>query len=55
MTRAYMYIFKSAEGNFENRLAKAHEKYKDDALIMEMVEFIDDALKGRRNIMTAEA
>ena len=55
MTRAYMYIFKSAEGNFESRLAKAHEKYKDDALIMEMVEFIDDALKGRRNIMTAEA
>jgi len=55
MTRAYMYIFKSAEDNFESRLAKAHEKYKDDALIMEMVEFIDDALKGRRNIMTAEA
>ena len=55
MTRAYMYIFKSAEGNFESRLAKAHEKYKDDALIMEMVEFIDDALKGRRNTMTAEA
>ena len=55
MTKAYMYLFKSSEDNFETRLAKAHEKYKDDALIMEMISFIDDALEGRRNILTAEA
>ena len=54
ITRAYMYLFKSDEGNFESRVAAAHEKYKDNPVVMEMVEFIDDALIGKRNITTAE-
>ena len=49
-----MFIFKGKNGTFVERLAEAHEKYKDDAMIMEMIAFIDEALKGRRNIMTAE-
>lgn len=54
ITRAYMYIFKSSEDNFETRVNKAKEKYKDNALVMEIIEFIKDAMIGRRNILTAE-
>jgi len=54
ITRAYMFIFKGREGTFDERLAIAHEKYKDNEMIMEQVRFIDEALQGRRNIMTAE-
>lgn len=54
ITHAFMFIFKGKEGTFEERLATAHEKYKDNALIMEQVKFIDEALEGRRKIMTAE-
>lgn len=54
ITRAYMYIFKSSEDNFETRVNKAKEKYKDNALVMEIVEFIEDAMVGKRNILTAE-
>ncbi len=54
ITRAYMYIFKSSEDNFETRVKKAKEKYKDNALVMEIIEFIEDAMIGRRNILTAE-
>lgn len=54
ITRAFMFIFKGKEGTFEERLAAAHEKYKDNSLIMEQVKFIDESLEGRRKIMTAE-
>ena len=54
VTRAFMFIFKGKEGTFEERLALAHEKYKDNEMIMEQVKFIDEALQGRRKIMTAE-
>ncbi|MBO7556676.1 MAG: acyl-ACP--UDP-N-acetylglucosamine O-acyltransferase [Alphaproteobacteria bacterium] len=54
ITRAYMYIFKSKEDNFETRVNKAKEKYKDNALVMEIVEFIEDAMIGRRNVLIAE-
>ncbi len=54
ITRAYMYIFKSKEDNFETRVTKAKEKYKDNELVMEIVTFIEDAMIGRRNILTAE-
>lgn len=54
ITRAYMYIFKSKEDNFETRVNKAKEKYKDNALVMEIVTFIEDAMIGRRNVLIAE-
>lgn len=54
ITRAYMYIFKGKTDTFEIRLQKAHEMYKDNEMIMEQIKFIDEALTGRRNIMTAE-
>lgn len=54
ITKAYMFIFKGKEGTFVERLAAAREKFKDNEMIMEQVKFIDEALAGRRNIMTAE-
>ena len=54
VTKAYMYIFKGKEDNLETRLAKAKEKFKDNELVMEQIDFIYDGLAGRRKIMTAE-
>lgn len=54
ITRAYMFIFKGKNGTFEERLKEAHVKFKDNALVMEQITFIDEALQGKRNIMTAE-
>ncbi|MBR6327586.1 MAG: acyl-ACP--UDP-N-acetylglucosamine O-acyltransferase [Alphaproteobacteria bacterium] len=54
ITRAYMYIFKGKDGNFEERIKAARTKFKDNAMVMEQLDFIDEALDGRRNIMTAE-
>ncbi len=53
ISKAYMYIFKSSEDTFAVRLEKAHEKYKDNPMVMEMIEFIDLAEKGRRKAMKA--
>ena len=54
VTRAYMFLFKGKNGTFEERLAEAREKYKDNEMVMEQIRFIDDALESRRNLMTAE-
>lgn len=54
ITKAYMFIFKGKTGTFDERLAQAHEKFKDNEMIMEQIKFIDEALEGRRKIMTAE-
>lgn len=54
ITRAFMYIFKGKEGTFDERLAIAHEKYKDNEMVMEQIKFIDEALEGRRKIMIAD-
>lgn len=54
ITKAFMFIFKGKEGTFEDRLAQAHEKFKDNEMVMEQVKFIDKALQGRRKIMVAE-
>lgn len=54
ITKAFMFIFKGKEGTFEDRLEQAHEKFKDNEMVMEQVKFIDEALQGRRKIMVAE-
>ena len=54
VTRAFMYIFKGKEDNFEVRLEKAKDKFKDNDLVIEQIEFICDGLNGRRKVMTAE-
>lgn len=54
ITKAFMFIFKGKEGTIEDRLAQAHEKFKDNEMVMEQVKFIDEALQGRRKIMVAE-
>lgn len=54
ITRAFMYIFKGKKGTFDERLAIAKEKYKDNEMIMEQLKFINESLEGRRKVMTAE-
>lgn len=54
ITRAYMFLFKGKEGTFEERLEQAKEKFKDNEMVMEQIQFIDEALEGRRKIMIAE-
>ncbi len=54
VTHAFMYIFKGREGTFEERIAAAKDKFKDNAMVMEQLKFIDEALAGRRKIMTAD-
>ena len=52
--RAYMYIFKGKEDNFETRVQKARELFKDNDMVQEQLDFIEFSLKGRRNVMVAE-
>ena len=54
ITRAYMYIFKGKEDTFEVRVQKAKEKFAGNEMVMEQIAFIEESLKGRRNILTAE-
>lgn len=54
ITRAYMFLFKGKEGTFEERLEQAKEKFQDNEMVMEQIQFIDEALEGRRKIMIAE-
>lgn len=54
VTRAYMYIFKSTDGTFEERVEKAKEKYSDNPMVIEQVEFIQEAMHSRRQVLVAE-
>lgn len=54
ISRAFMFIFKGKQGTFDERVVEAKEKYKDNPMIMEQLEFIDQALIGKRKIMTAD-
>ena len=54
ISRAFMYIFKGKEDNFETRVQKAKELYKDNEMVMEQLEFITISLEGRRNVMVAD-
>lgn len=54
ITRAYMYIFKSTDGTFEERVEKAAEKYQDNAMVLEQIAFIKEAMHSRRQVLVAE-
>ncbi len=54
ISRAFMFIFKGKEGTFEERLIQAREKYKDNAMVLEQLDFIDESLSGRRKVMIAD-
>ncbi len=54
ISRAYMYIFKSSTDTFETRVKLAKEKYKDNSMVQEQIEFIEEALKGKRQVLVAE-
>ena len=54
ITRAYMYIFKSTDGTFEERVEKAYDKYHDNAMVLEQIEFIKEAMHSRRQVLVAE-
>lgn len=54
ISRAYMFIFKGKEGTLEERIIQAKEKYTENEMIMEQIKFIEEALEGRRKVMTAE-
>ncbi|MBE6448170.1 MAG: acyl-ACP--UDP-N-acetylglucosamine O-acyltransferase [Alphaproteobacteria bacterium] len=54
ITRAFMFVFKGKEGTFEERLEKAKEKFADNEMVMEQINFIGESLAGRRKVMTAE-
>lgn len=54
VVRAYMYIFKSNDGNFEERVQKAQEKFADNEIVMEQIKFIKEAMHSRRQVLVAE-
>ena len=54
ITKAYMYIFKGKEDNFDTRVEKAKEKFKDNPMVQEQLVFIEEALQGRRKVMTSD-
>ncbi len=54
ITRAYMYIFKSTDGTFEERVKNAKEKFADNPMVQEQIAFIEEAMHGRRQVMVAE-
>ncbi|MBR5599310.1 MAG: acyl-ACP--UDP-N-acetylglucosamine O-acyltransferase [Alphaproteobacteria bacterium] len=54
VTRAYMYIFKSTDGTFEERVEKAESKYHDNAMVLEQIAFIKEAMHSRRQVLVAE-
>lgn len=54
ISRAFMYIFKGKEDNFEARVKKAREMFKDNDMVQEQLDFIEFSLRGRRNVMVAE-
>ena len=53
-TRAFMFIFKGKEGNFEERVNAAYEKFKDNPMVIEQLDFIKESLQGKRNVTVAE-
>jgi UDP-N-acetylglucosamine acyltransferase len=53
-TRAFMFIFKGKDGTFAERVMAAREKFSDNPMVLEQLDFIDESLKGKRNITIAD-
>jgi len=54
VVRAYMYIFKSTDGTFEERVKSAAVKFADNPMVMEQIAFINEAMHSRRQVLVAE-
>lgn len=54
VVRAYMYLFKSNDGTFEERVKTARTKFADNAMVQEQLDFIDEAMHSRRQVLVAE-
>ncbi len=54
VTRAYMYIFESSNGTFEERVANARVKFADNPMVMEQIEFIEESMHSRRQVLVAK-
>lgn len=54
VTRAYMYIFKSTDGTFEDRVKAAKVKFADNPMVMEQITFIEESMHSRRQVLVAE-
>jgi len=52
--RAYMFIFKGKDGTFEERLVEAKEKFADNEIVQEQLQFINEAMHSRRQVLIAE-
>ena len=53
-TRAYMFIFKSKEGTFEQRVQEAKTKFADNPMVQEQIAFIEESMHSRRQVLVAE-
>lgn len=54
VVRAYMYIFKSNDGTFEERIKSAREKFAHNPMVIEQLDFINEAMHSRRQVLVAE-
>ncbi|MDR1025810.1 MAG: acyl-ACP--UDP-N-acetylglucosamine O-acyltransferase [Lactobacillus sp.] len=51
---AYKLVFQGKEGTFEDRLAEAKTKFAANPMVMEQINFIYDALEGKRKVLIAD-
>ncbi len=53
-TRAYMFLFKSGLGTFEERVQEAKTKFADSEMVQEQIAFIEQSIHSRRKVLVAE-
>lgn len=54
VVRAYMFIFKSDKGTFEERVQEAKTKFQGNDIVAEQIKFIEEAMHSRRQVLVAE-
>ena len=54
VTHGFTYIFKGKDATFDERLKLARDKFKDNDMVIEQLDFIDEALAGRRKVMIVD-